>query len=198
MEVSLLIPLAICSQDISTTQKLLCTNKCVFQDINIWRLKFDYEYNNEKYLDFLTDYENYILHKINNFALLIQPDSNLTIDNLLYEYSPIYDRLFNFVAESIHYGMGYENGKFFKVEIKDRFVVFFSHDCEDFKVIGYYPSLEKALNKKNNSIKKYRDYKDYLNYIIIDLSGIKIYLIGDSIKNNPNKLNGDYYYIDSD
>ena len=196
MDSSLLLPLAIHSTDIITTKKLLCTIKYLFKDVNIWRLKYDYEFSDKKYLEFLSDYENYILHKINNFSLLIRTGDSPSIDNLLYEYIPVYDRLYDFVSDAIHYGRGCENGKFFKVDIKDRFVIFFSHACEDFNVIGYYPTMEDALNRKESSIKKCRDRKDIedLDYFIVDLLGIKIYLIGDTLNDNKNKLKIKFYY----
>jgi hypothetical protein len=176
---SLLIPIAIHSRDIRTTKNLLSTCKSEFQDVDIWKLKYDYDFSHLKFLECWSAYENYIVQKINNFALLYRGSDDKIIDNLLYEYNPIYERLFSFVDGAIDDGKGASNGSFIRFNIKDRMVIFGRAYYGDYQVMGYCGILDGA--QIATELEQFRDLNPntYREYILVDLAGTTPFLIGD-------------------
>jgi hypothetical protein len=193
---ALLTPIAIHSRDIITTKKIICLCKHVFQDVDIWKLKFGYEFPHVNFLECWSAYENYVVQKINNFALLYASSDQL-VDNMLYEYSPIYNRFFDFIDGAIHYGSGSSNGQFVKFEIKDRIVVFEDIDYAGYTLMGYHKTMEdaEASIKIRHETSKLQTNRD-IDYMIVDLAGTNLFLIGDKMirENKPTSKPADKWY----
>lgn len=214
MDPLLLVPICIHSFDIKTTKNLLCVSKYPFHDINIWKLKFNYEFENSTYLDFWNSYNNYLIRKINNFGIYIQynwSSREYQIDNLLYEHSSDYTGDNDFMHDSFMMNdfdeiitdqCFYDN-----VDIQNK-ILLFKFDTEYWWLDGQYSTIDEAIISKDISFKHETrhfdrnelfntDIKEFIiDYIVVDVSLMKISLL--KLNHKTNKLISDLKeYADS-
>jgi hypothetical protein len=180
MEASLLPTIAIYSRDIFITKTLLCTCK-IFQDINVWLLKFIHEFPHRKFFMSWTSYENYFAQKLDNFALLIMiEDKTLRIDNFLYQYVDIFEILLQTIYAENDDVYDYMRPYFFKLKLINRFVLIIIPNDNNIKVYKYFASFRDVLDNINNNGALKNE-----NYIIVDFE--KMTPVFETTKKTNNK-----------
>lgn len=195
----LLVPIAVHSCDVITTKKLLSICKGWSSDFDIWKLKFEHEFPNKKYLDFAFGgnenyYTNYRIQKCNNMSLLLSRNANgENVSNIIHEYSPIYDLIINFSDDSNNNNDSMT--EFVRIRFDDRFIILENYESCGFEIVSFHPSYDKAMKKQQAMIGEYTENnKDCMNsklveHFLIDLAGMIPYFIGDKLIFTHEKKN---------
>jgi hypothetical protein len=123
MDASLLLPLSLCA-DVETTKNLVKSSN-IFNEVDIWRLKFNHDYPNRKYLDFWSSETNYRLQGKQCAIMMVGAP---VVDRIIYEYSDIKQHAFETINDYVNDGMGYQGGTLVKIEIKERYVIIYNTD----------------------------------------------------------------------
>lgn len=182
----LLIPLAIHSYDIITTKKLLCT--CKFDSIDIWKLKFVYEFPETKYINFhsndelINSYINYYIRKTDNFYILLKESTTSPIFGI-YEYSLSNAEIVN-VANSLSSTF---NIHFVKFTIRNRFILLERFDdnnsCRSdhtYTQVGSFSTFAESENARQMIFENMKTSKPFKNrflrfsHLIVDLKNVNI------------------------
>ena len=106
--------------DYESTKKLLG----LYPELNtddFWKCKISKLFPLEKYLDFYTGEENYLIRNRKDFVLAV--DVGESCENLLFEYDKMLEDILDLSAEKIHSGMGYSLHQLIHINIKNQFVI---------------------------------------------------------------------------
>jgi hypothetical protein len=201
-DLSLLIPIAIHSCDVITTKKLFCICKTPFESIDIWSLKFDYEYRGNTYIRRWGSYYNYLMKKTWNFSLLALRNHycEIIIDKILYEYNPIYDKVLTFCSNGLEFPFFIIN-----VNVKNSIILLEGINCGEFKIKGYYSCIDNAKDVIMEDITKYKKLKQSMlvEHIIINLEEMNPRFLNNAItgafvKSNEDQKHPWYKHIRKD
>jgi hypothetical protein len=124
MESSLLLPLSMYT-DVKTTKNLIKASDIFNEVPDIWRLKFNHDYPNRKYLDFWSSETNYRLQG-KQFAIMVV--GSPVVDDILYKYNDLKKHAFDKINEYIRPGASYEAASLIKIEVKERYVIIYNTD----------------------------------------------------------------------
>jgi hypothetical protein len=176
---------AILQADIPTTKHMLESHKDAFKDKDIWKLKFDHEFPNAYYVKAWSSMDNYAMQKYNSAAVIVMPPKLPFVDRLIYPNNPVYERIVNLFADRIDYRK-HELVDFVSIGAPmDRFVVIQSTDSEQFKVGGWYGTIEHALTHTNRLLCNEKNIGRTYQAFILDITRMFPYFDGTP---NPKSM----------
>jgi hypothetical protein len=159
--------------DVETTRNLIKSSKIFNEVPDIWRLKFNHDYPNRKYLDFWSSETNYRLQDKQCSIMIVGPP---VVDDILYEYSDIKAHAFDKINQYIHHGVGYEGGRLIKIEVKERYVIIFYNTSEFWRAeapVLYASTIEEAESMPRELMANCNESNDeWCEGFIIDLAGM--------------------------
>jgi hypothetical protein len=164
MDSSLLLPLSM-HTDVETTNNLIKSSD-VFNELDIWRLKFKQDFPNRKYLDFFSSETNYRLQDKEGprcplWAIMIVRDH--FVDNIIHENDDMNDVVFDRIGEYFHKGVAAcGTACLVEIEVKERYVIIYNteeYDWTDLPVL-YASTFEEAgsISRELNSKKSDRGW----------------------------------------
>lgn len=159
-----------------------------FNNDEFWKAKCLTLFPNQKYLDFYTGEENYLIRERGEFALAMDFNEKIC-ENILFEYSDmlplILDLSFNKIDDRgdhmIHYLV--------RINVTDRFVIIKNNGYSDYNIIGQcdYESqiYELMKNDDNDDLEL-----DLDQYMVVDLKSITPYFwkIGKLTKERKSEV----------
>jgi hypothetical protein len=158
--------------DVETTRNLIKSSDIFNEVPDIWRLKFNHDYPNRKYLDFWSSETNYRLQD-KQWSLMIV--GALLVDGILYEYDDIKEHVFKKINKYIHHGPGYQGGCLIKIEVKQRYVIIYN-SCEFWWTeapVLYASTFEEAENMSRKLMANCKEANgDWYEGFIIDIQGM--------------------------
>lgn len=160
--------------DVPTTKKLHCLCKNVFIDINIWKLKLQMDYPDKDIHEFWTDYENYVV-QTQQFYCLINHTRNQPAQ-YIYEYSRSLTTLVEICKDKCY---------FVEIPLTHRYVLLNSDRGMNFRV-KYKSNIYSEVTRKIEDVA-----------IILDISQMKIQLIGHSLPTISKSKYFTYHHFDS-
>lgn len=188
---SLLFEVALRGSDVKTAQSLQQVSNSLnttFEDNDLWRAKFNTNYNPEHYHEWWTAKENCKLQEKGGlFQLTVIPPDNESVDFVLYKARYSRSRLVNFSNDYIHYGAGYSSPETVTINLcqkLDQYVIFANKNYDLFQFLSSASSLQEAGEKIRELYKK--DEQDF-QFVIIDFAVLSLEC---SI---PKKADGEYF-----
>jgi hypothetical protein len=109
--------------DVDTTKNLIKSSEIFNEVPDIWRLKFNHDYPNRNYLNFWSSETNYRLQD-KQWTIMIVGSPH--VDDILYEYNDINERICDKINDYVHDGAGYTGGHLIKIEVKERYVIIYN------------------------------------------------------------------------
>jgi hypothetical protein len=176
MDVSLLIPIAIYC-DIETTDAMACVCS-IFTDINIWKLKFNLEFQHCQYVETWSSKTNYVVQKKNNFSILIHKE-NVLVDNVLYEHAPVYDHFNKVLDNHTKQKFGPSIMQFVKIPTKTRYLILYENEHilwgDTILCCTQKEEATKMAEALHNLAISRQEY--YFDLVLIDLAKMHPYFI---------------------
>jgi hypothetical protein len=142
---------------------------------NVWKFKFEYEFNDRYYFDTWTSYENYYVQKINNFYVVYKDYTGFSLNKYLYESNSSHKTLLKYFNEV---NADSFMGSFSINNIKNRVVLLCSYGEFGYEIFGYFENKDECDKEKNKRYlekvfisPKYTDvFDEYADFLIINLS----------------------------
>jgi hypothetical protein len=174
MDPSLLLPLSMYT-DFETTNNLIKSSDIFNEVPDIWRLKFNHDYPNRKYLDFWSSETNYRLQD-KQWAVMIVGEP--IVDRVLYEYNDddIKKHILGTINQELDRGIGFEAVSLIKIEVNKRYVLIYTtkHHCWSEISLLYASTFEEAESLSKELLRNCNESDDesdeVLGGFIIDLS----------------------------
>jgi len=146
-----------------------------FPELNnndFWKLKCLTLFPKQKYLDFYTGEENYLIRKRGEFALAVEFSDDCDCSNILFEYFDMLEEVLELSSDKIDYGKGYDIHNFYKITLQKQFIVINNNNF-----LEQYENELEALEiiKEDSIIHKNDKYINSVKYMIIDLKSITPY-----------------------
>jgi hypothetical protein len=162
--------------DFDTTKNLIKSSKIFNEVPDIWRLKFNHDYPNRKYLDFWSSETNYSIQDKQSarcpcWAIMIIGES-VVVDEILYEYDDIKEHAFDKINRYVRHEVGCS---LIKIEVKERYVIIYN--TSDFwwteSPVLYASSFNEAENISRKLMENWKESNsEWCEGFILDLAGM--------------------------